>query len=500
MPTIEFGAWAPDQPDIENGGLEVALNVLPAERGYDSLPSLVATGAGSLNASARGAMTGRARLGTNFTVAGTEDRIYVATTGALTNESAGGGSPYNLTADHWWSFVLFGNRIVASNYVDPMESFVVGTSTEFAALSANAPRAKHLAVVKDFIVAGNIVGRGVNATPIGTSEDAVQWSALDDPTSWPEVGTNAAKGVQSDWQPLAGNGGQITKLIGGSDYGLVFQERAIWRMDYEGGDTFFRFTPIDENRGCWIHKAAIRVGSLTYFPAEDGFMVTDGLQTVPIGNEVVDRFFLDTFDSSTQPLLSVAYMPEFKSVVWLFVGEGGTTPNAALFFNVQSGRWSHAQIAADWLVEVLPFGTSLDDDATSMDSGTHAAISLDTLVGATRRSAGAFNTAHALATFSGDAVTGFIETKEFEPTPGGVATVKSIRPVYDDISASIIGGVRTRMRASDAQVNGPFNSVDVTGKLNFRRSGRYVAAYFVTSGAFRNFHGFDVDYLNRGTR
>jgi hypothetical protein len=501
-PMVELGAWAPDQPSVSNGGLSNAYNVIPAERGYDSLPSLSSTGNGNLNTACRGALTGRARNGTNFTVAGSLARLYLATTGTLANVSNGGASPYTLTTDNWWSFVLFGNRIVASNYVDPPESYVIGSSSAFAALSSHAPRAKHLAVVKDFVVAGNLIGRGDNASAIGTAEDAVQWSALDDPTSWPQVGTNAAKGVQSDWQPLAGSGGEVTGIVGGSDYGIVFQERAVWRMDYEGGDTFFRFTPIDQNRGCWIHKAAIRVGAITYFPAEDGFMATDGLQTVPIGNEVVDRFFREWYNPEHAPRVSVAYFPEWKCVVWLFMGKGATndTPNTVLIFNVQSARWSYGSITAEWLIDVLPFSASLDEDSTSLDSGDYSAVSLDTLVGTSTREAGAFDTTHGISSFTGTPLTAFLDTNEFEPAPGMVGTVKSLRPVYDNIDAQFFAGVRTRMRQSDDQDNSLTVLEDGTGKMSLRQTGRYLAAYFVTSGEFANFRGFDVDVSVRGAR
>lgn len=501
-PMIPLGPWAPDQPDVSNGGLRIALNAIPAERGYDSMPSLVSANIGTLNALCRGAFTGRAREGGYFAVAGSVDTLYLATTGSLANVSNGGGSPYSVSADGWWSFVLYGNRIIASNYADPMESYVIGTSSAFAALSSDSPLARHLAVVRDFVVAGNIVGRGANAATIGTAEDAVQWSALDNPTSWPQVGTSAAKAVQSDWQPLAGNGGQITDLIGGSDYGLVFQERAIWRMDYEGGDTFFRFTPIDENRGCWIQKAAIRVGAITYFPSEDGFMATDGLQTVPIGNELVDQFFLDNFNEDTQARLSVAYFPEWKCVAWLFMGQSATAemPDTVLFFNVQSSRWSYGNITAEWLVEVLPFQSSLDDDSTSLDTGTYSAVSLDSLVGASRRVAGAFNSSHGLSTFTGSPVSGYLETNQFEPSPGLVATVKSIRPVYDSFGATVSSGVRARFSSAESPLSGAIVSQDSTGKSSVRMTGRYVAAYFLTSGEFRNFNGFDVDVVTRGAR
>lgn len=501
-PMVELGAWAPDQPSVSNGGLRIALNTLPAERGYDSLPSLFTAGVGEMNAACQGAFSGRARNGTNFTVAGTEDRLYLATTTALANVSNGGGSPYPLSNDNWWSFVLFGDRIIASSYADEMESFVVGTSTDFDVLSADSPNAKHLAVVRDFVVAGNIIGRGVNATPIGTAEDAVQWCGIDDPTSWPEVGTNAAASLQSDWQPLSGNGGEVTSVIGGSDYGLVFQQRSIWRMDYEGGDTFFRFTPIDDNRGCWIHKGAVRVGGVTYFPAEDGFMATDGMQTVPIGNEVVDKHFLDNFDADHQSKLSVAYFPSWKCVVWLFVAKGGPSesPNSMIIFNVQSARWSYANVTAEWLVPVLPFTASLDSDTTSLDSGDYSAVDLDSVVGVSTRTAGAFDADHGLSMFTSTPLTAQFETNEFEPEPGLVGTVLSIRPVYDRIESDFFAGAKTRMRVSDLQSTTPTFAEDETGKMCLRVSGRYLAAFFLGFGTFKNFRGFDVEVVSRGSR
>ena len=37
---IKFGEWLPDQPDLENRGVTVAQNVIPALEGYRSLNSL----------------------------------------------------------------------------------------------------------------------------------------------------------------------------------------------------------------------------------------------------------------------------------------------------------------------------------------------------------------------------------------------------------------------------------------------------------------------------
>ena len=48
-----------------------------------------------------------------------------------------------------------------------------------------------------------------------------------------------AASVQSDNQTLQGDGGWIQAVTPGSEVGAIFQERAIWRMDYRGGDIVF---------------------------------------------------------------------------------------------------------------------------------------------------------------------------------------------------------------------------------------------------------------------
>ena len=273
-------------------------------------------------------------------------------------------------------------------------------------------------------------------------------------------------------------------------------------MDDEDGDTFFRFTPIDENRGCWIHKAAIRVGGLTYFPAEDGFFATDGMQTVAIGNEIVDQFFTDQLQDGTGHLLSAAYIPPWKCVAWLFMGLGATssTPNTILLYNVQSSRWAYANVTAEWLTQVLPFSSTLDDDAPSLDSGTWGSISLDIPTQIAKRTPAAFDTSHGISTFAGDHLNATFETNDFEPDPGQVGTVISIRPVFENRSAEFSGGALYRMSPEESRSSTQSRGLDATGKISIRATGRYLAAFFQTAGEFRNLSAFDVNVVTRGPR
>ena len=56
-------------------------------------------------------------------------------------------------------------------------------------------------------------------------------------------------------------GGVITGITGGQ-YGLIFQENRITRMDYRGGNVIFSFRRVEDNRGAVQGKNVIQVGNL----------------------------------------------------------------------------------------------------------------------------------------------------------------------------------------------------------------------------------------------
>ncbi len=70
-----------------------------------------------------------------------------------------------------------------------------------------------MTVVRDFVVAANV----------GGEESRVYWSDINDETDW-----TPSTASQSDSQ-LIPDGGDIIGLAGG-EYGLVFLERAIYRI------------------------------------------------------------------------------------------------------------------------------------------------------------------------------------------------------------------------------------------------------------------------------
>jgi len=267
---IAFGEWLPDQPGVI-GAVTDAKNCYPVANGYAPFPSeadysddaaqaLLITFAGKIGSSS-----------TLFAAGATQIYKFDSSDASLDAATTTGYS-----AVESWDVTQYGSKVILANGQNKLQSFDLGSSTYFADLAAAAPTAKFVTVVKDFVVAANV----------GGEENKVYWSDINDETDW-----TPGAASQSDTQIIP-DGGDITGLAGG-EYGLVFLDRAIYRMTYSGSPFFFQFDAISRSLGCISNGSIAQYGGLTYFLADDGFYVCDGQSTKQIGAEKVNRWFFD---------------------------------------------------------------------------------------------------------------------------------------------------------------------------------------------------------------
>ena len=504
--TFDLGEWLPDQPDLSGPALRNANNVIPRSRGYDVWPSTVQANLGSLDAFCRGAFSSRTSSGVDFVVAGTTTKLWLAILLAFQDVTRAVGGAYGTNEN--WRFAIFGDTIIATNYVDPPQQFTIGTSTNFALLNPDAPLAKHCAVVREFLVLGNIVGQGASAAVYGTEENAVHWGAQGDPAGWPVPGTSAATAVLSDWQPLIDSGGEVTSLVGGLDYGLVFKKRSIHRMDFEGGSTFFRFTQIDANRGAHVPGSAIKVGGITYFISEDGVYATDGSgPATPIGSERVDRWLFAAMNFAKLDRVAPFYHPTLPLVGWFFMSKiaANDIMDTALIYNTQVNRFAYISQNVEWATPTIISGISMDSApyaTADMDSATPllGTTDLDTLVGANNRVLGVFDSTHTLFGVAGPPVGGTIETYDFELTPGRVSNLRALRPYYKRAGTSITAQIRGHMQSGQTGTPTTAVLVGADGKFNIRTSNRFMSAILNLVGDYGEVHGLAADVEAMGQR
>lgn len=135
-----------------------------------------------------------------------------------------------------------------------------------------------IARVRDFAVLGGL----------STDRYSIRWSDIATPTSWSTPATDAARAAQAGSQALPTRYGQVTAIAGGDFYGYVFQERAITKMTYVGGDAVFSFDTFEEDRGCIRQGRMVQIDDKVIFQSNRGYHLLENGQIADIGFGIVD--------------------------------------------------------------------------------------------------------------------------------------------------------------------------------------------------------------------
>lgn len=138
-----------------------------------------------------------------------------------------------------------------------------------------------IAQARDFVVLGGL----------DTDRYAIRWSAIGDPTDWPTPASDDARSKQSGSQSFPTRFGYVTAIAGDDFSMLVFQEGAVHRATYVGGDVVWSFDTIDESRGCVRQGRMVKAGDLVFFQSKFGYHVAKGGQISDIGYGNVDDTF-----------------------------------------------------------------------------------------------------------------------------------------------------------------------------------------------------------------
>jgi hypothetical protein len=277
---------------------------------------------------------------------------------------------------------------------------------------------------------------------MSTNGMLVKWSGFGDSEGW-TPGTN-----QSDEQEIP-DGGRITGM-GATDVLYLFQERAIRRIIYTGGAAIMDIQKISDTVGCIEPGSLVQYGKLFFFLAEDGWYQFDGVTLTPIGTNTFDAWFNDDASSAYRYAMCAAVDPRKDIAVWSYCSNDASPgiPDSLLFFNWHSGRASYARIETEYLMNALTGGASRDDAAyasLSADDAAFSAISSDDpfFFGGTFYMA-AFDTAHKLASFTGDTLEATLETGSFPIMDGRRARVEWLKPIADTVAATMAGGAHVR--------------------------------------------------------
>lgn len=473
MPDIEvpFRQWLPDQPDHNNPGLYNVQGVYRSPAGYQPLRDLSSPDPTSTTLPYHKSFglydyTQESTSGSNAGV------IYVNQGVAYSLDSVGAQlSTFTYDADTFFGypdFARFGDNVYIGGYTrngtpDRHDLFKFDISTQsFSAVAGNIPAGTSLARVSNFIIMGGV------SDSAAVSPYSFRWSGFNQPEEWAVSDLTQAGSAEMDFPSL----GPVTAISGG-DYGLIFQERGIIRLDYVGPPKVWQQTVVSQFWGAGGARAVVKVGDLHYFANDVGVFVTNGRTVQDLGKGRVTQHVTDIPKSGSDPIYG-SYNPVTKCISWAFSSVSGVV------FNIDSGEFSRG------------FEISARGEAKAEDDSPYG---LSEVTSTTVR----------LARFDGDTqnarmVTGHIGNA------GKRIFVDGIEPMYSG------SGAEARLSAKD-NINEATDIVDFytgtmtaqnanTGVIDVTADGRSVAILinFDSGSDWKDFTGVVVDASQAGNR
>lgn len=482
---VPFGEWLPDLAAVSHGGATVARNVLPDVNSYRPLNRL-SPGGETVGAPVLGAHWARADSGIVRNFVGTSSALFLQNTTSWTDVSR---SPAYSGATNW-EFTKFGNRVIAVSAIDDPQYYDLDSSTTFDDLGGSPPRANRIAVVRDFVVLGDLVGE----------PDTLAWSGFNNSEVWtPDPVTG------SDTQRLFGAGGGIKRIVPG-DYGVIFTENSIYRMSLDP-ETIFRFDEIEPGRGTPVGNSVGWFGRTIFYYGRDGFYAFDGRQSTPIGANKVNRWFESVASSADLSSMRCAVDPNRTLVFWAFKTIAGAYNDRLLIYNWAVNRWAYADVTTSLITDFAQAGYTLDE----LDAVLGGGIDTSSILVDDRAYAGgapalvAFDSADQIATFSGAALDADLETHEVSgadpqtPSPARRLFVRGARPLVDapsGLTTTVRLGTRS-MLAGSVAYSDPL-PMDPSGTALAAVDARYPRVRVGLSGDFNHAIGVELDAIPSG--
>jgi hypothetical protein len=349
MIDVPFGEWLPDMPSYNNPGLVEASGVYPVQGGYGPFSSVNKQSA-TTTEPVVGAEMIFDNSGNAVIVGGSATRLFTDRSGIVTETTP-------LTSTDEWRFTRFDDLVVGVSFEnDPQYLTDIDTDDTWSTLS-DAPKAAQIGVVDDFLVLGDLVDIEAGSP---TVPHRLRWSAKNDPTaSW---ATDRA--TLASYRDLDARDGRITAIVGGR-FGLIFQERAIRRMEFVGAPRVFEFPYVATDRGAVAGSAAVSIGDDTYFLSQDGFYRTNGSDLEAIGGGRVNEWFSDNVDDASIKLTHGAINWPAKCIVWAFYSSGAAMFDKLIIYNFVLDRWSACDLCVHYLVQTQTNAETLGSLATT---------------------------------------------------------------------------------------------------------------------------------------
>lgn len=501
--TVQFNDWLPDYSEFGNPGVTAATNVYALPDGYAPFRNSSSPYSDALNGMCRGIISVKDSSGSAYTYSGDDGYLYSLSNDTWSDVSKSGTSPvYSLATDETWEFAKWGEKVIAVSGVNTaatnnIQVITLGGSN-FADLGGGPPQARHIAVVRDFVVVGNTWDSSDGLVP-----NRVRWSAFQNEASW-----TVSAATQADFQDLLGRGGYVQRVTGG-EYGVIFQEASIWRMSYVGSPLVWQFDEVLPGKGTPAPGSVTRYGDMVFFLSQDGFeVVTNGSTTVPIGANKIDRYFWSDFDTSYQSRMSAVVDPTEHRVIWAYPGVSNSNgfPNRLLIYDWVTQKWSITDFGFECLANVFQGGYTLDQldsISSSLDALTESLDSRFYSADAAVLSGFTSDNKLQILQDTGDQYRDAdIRTADLQLARGRRSMITRVRPIIDGLAsdATVTVTVRGRNEQGKTYDRSKSGTPGATGRASVRLNARYHQIQLQISGEYTNAQGLEIEYGEAGQR
>jgi hypothetical protein len=412
---VQLLGYAPDADPHIVGVLTDCAAVVPTLKGLKGAPAPASTPLASLAATCMGA----ARLvkldATNRIIAGTAGKLYEAGNSTWTDVSR--AATYTTAVTGRWRFAQQGNVSFAANGADTLQASV---STGAFSCVAGAPIA---AIVET-------VGKFVFAINTSTNAHGVQWSALNDYTSW-----SASIATQAGSDTLTTTEGPLTA---GRRFGstiVLYKRNSMYIGVNVGPPNVWEFTPIPGDAGALSQEVVVNIGTPEnpkhIFMGNDDFWVYDGSKPTRIGtNRVKNHVFSRLFGSRYYACLAL-HDSKNSLVYFYYPTADSVIPGACVVYNYLTDKWGVDDRSVEAALEYIAATVTYDGlGALYATYADFPVLGYDSaFVGSTAAQPAIFTTSHQVKTLTGPSESSSLTTGDFGDDEA-FTTLTRIRPRF----------------------------------------------------------------------
>lgn len=345
---------------------------------YDLL-SVDATYSATLPGPALGAFRARYLDGTEALFAGTAHKLWMTQNNSLWVDMSSGQEFHNdsTTPAKRWRFAQFGNDVLATNGVDPVQRS--RSAAGFQPLPGNPPKADIVVAVNNFVFL------------LHTSTESNQWwcSGIGTDDIWdPDIATQAARNI------LTETAGAITAAKPLGPDLITYKLRSMYDGQYLGPPPIWGFPLLSKETGAPCQEAVVELADAHAWPGYDDFYTYNGGRPLPLRSPLREFFFKQSLDQDFQDQIIGRWDKLEGVVVWHYPSVDASprgTLDRWIAWHPETNEWTTGTRLIDFAVQDdIPL-----EDATTYDTAGNVIITYES------GSTNSYNTAFPLSSTVG---------------------------------------------------------------------------------------------------